>query len=257
MIIRMYTRNICRFRYTCTLIKCINWKIEKRNDDIFYSLCNFLAINELVEASRSLKIEDRSCTYVCNEIDKSEVDQRVFWSPKYWKEYKLRSSFFIFPGAAGGLVWKKENAKVYFEERKRGKENTEVHVLSLYESPLSTQACVHIEDMAVPWNESAMSRASVEKSRTNLAWKFREIHRNSGLTRNQSHPDNLTCSNLTCSLHWINLPLVCKHTKPRAESYQTRRTPTHCFRLIREFQTDTACFAGIEIDGTQPPLYRN
>lgn len=43
------------------------------------------------------------------------------------------------------------------------------HVLPLYESPLSTQACVHIEDMAVPWNEFAMSRASVEGSRTNLA----------------------------------------------------------------------------------------
>lgn len=64
MIIRMYTRNICRFRYTCTLIKCINWKIEKRNDDIFYSLCHFLAINELVEASRSFVKNRRSVVYL-------------------------------------------------------------------------------------------------------------------------------------------------------------------------------------------------
>ena len=45
--------------------------------------------------------------------------------------------------------------------------------------------------------------------------------------------------------------------KPRAESYQTRRTPTYCFRLVREFQTDAACFTGVEINGTQSPLYRN
>lgn len=57
--------------------------------------------------------------------------------------------------------------------------------------------------------------------------------------------------------HWINLPLVCKRMKPRAESYQTRRTPTYCFRLVREFQTDAACFTGVEINGTQSPPYRN
>lgn len=92
---------------------------------------------------------------------------------------------------------RKYTAKKEKKERKMQKYQKRRHVLPLYESPLSTQACVHIEDVAVPWNESAMSRASVAESRTNLAWEFREIHRNSELTRYQSHPDNLTCSNFS------------------------------------------------------------
>lgn len=85
--------------------------------------------------------------------------------------YVPRFLFFREPrmDSYGRKKTRKYTSKKEKEERKMQKYQKRRHVLPLYESPLSTQACVHIEDMAVPWNEFAMSRASVEGSRTNLA----------------------------------------------------------------------------------------
>ena len=125
------------------------------------------ASRSFVENQRSMKLTKAKLISVASQV--SNIGKNINYVPRFlfFREPRVDSYGRKKKEKKEGKE-RKERRKEKKKERKMQKYQERRHVLPLYEGPLSAQACVHIEDVAVPWNESAMSRVSVAESRTNL-----------------------------------------------------------------------------------------